>query len=238
MNRRRGWGLFRKVALYFAVIIGGVLAFRQGLIPPQYSPLPAIVVERPFPLVVDWQLKELSTSRDLCRGLVSTKHVTGRQVADKSTGAGCGWTNAIQMSRVGGVRYPASRMNCSVAGALALWIENVVQPAALEMFQRRVIAMRQMGVYNCRNIIGARFWGNRRSQHATANAADVGGFTLEGGERISVRRHWNTRGQKARFLRRVHRGACQFFRVALSPEFNRAHHDHFHFDRGPFWRCK
>ena len=95
-----------------------------------------------------------------------------------------------------------------------------------------------MGVYSCRNIIGSKFWVTRRSEHAKANAVDIGAFRLKNGSTISVRKHWKGTGKKAQFLRAVHLGACRYFRVVLGPEFNRAHHDHFHFDRGPLWRCK
>lgn len=236
---RIDWALVRKVALAIAIMAAVFVAFRQGLIPPRYSPLPAIVIERPFPLVVDWQLRELATDDALCRGLLSSKHLTGAKVSDRPIRNGCGWTNAVRVSRIGGVRFPAARMNCGVAGGMALWVENVVQPAAQKYFEQRVVSMRQMGIYACRNIIGSRFWGNRRSQHATANAVDVGAFRLQNGTVISVLHDWNKRNSaKGRFLRAVHRGACAYFRVVLGPEFNRAHRDHFHFDRGNLWRCK
>ena len=61
---------------------------------------------------------------------------------------------------------------------------------------------------------------------------------LEGGDRISVLKHWKAGGKKAEFLRAVHSGACGYFRVALSPNFNAAHKDHFHFDRGSLWTCR
>ena len=32
--------------------------------------------------------------------------------------------------------------------------------------------------------------------------------------------------------------ACRYFRVAIGPEFNEAHWNHLHFDRGIFARCK
>jgi hypothetical protein len=238
-RRRIDWSLIRKVTLTLLAFLGIFIVFRQGLIPPRLSPLPAIVVERPFPLVVDWQLRELGADDALCRGLLSSKHVTGQKVSDRPLREGCGWTNAVRVSKIGDVRFPASRMNCGVAGAMAIWVENVVQPAARKYFEQDVVSMRQMGVYNCRNIIGSRFWGNRRSQHATANAVDVGAFRLRNGTVISVLDDWGKRNSpKGRFLREVHRGACSYFRVVLGPEFNRAHRDHFHFDRGNLWQCK
>ena len=73
---------------------------------------------------------------------------------------------------------------------------------------------------------------------ATANAIDISGFRLASGERISVLRDWRGKGKKAEFLRAVHSGACSYFRVALSPEFNPAHRDHFHFVRGSLRTCR
>ncbi|MEL6299178.1 MAG: extensin family protein [Pseudomonadota bacterium] len=232
------WALVRKLAICCVAALGAFAAFRQGLIPPKYSPLPAIVFENPYPILVDWQLRELGQDDALCRGMLSSKHVTGKRIADRPIENGCGWTNAIRMSAVGGARFPAARVNCGVAGGMALWMVNVVQPAAQKYFGQPVIAMRQMGVYNCRNIIGNSIWSRRRSQHATANAVDVGAFRLKNGRQIVIRKAWKGQGKDARFLREIFEGACPFFRVALSPNYNAAHHDHFHFDRGPFWRCR
>ena len=36
----------------------------------------------------------------------------------------------------------------------------------------------------------------------------------------------------------VRAGACRFFDVVLSPEFNELHRDHFHFDMGRFRACR
>ena len=43
---------------------------------------------------------------------------------------------------------------------------------------------------------------------------------------------------EARFLRAVHEGACDYFDVVLGPDYNRAHADHFHFDRGAYRACR
>nr|WP_328730168.1 extensin family protein [Falsiroseomonas algicola] len=33
-------------------------------------------------------------------------------------------------------------------------------------------------------------------------------------------------------------GACRWFRAVLSPDYNAAHADHFHFDMGPSTVCR
>jgi hypothetical protein len=45
-------------------------------------------------------------------------------------------------------------------------------------------------------------------------------------------------GPEANFLKTVHTRACRYFHAALSPDYNAAHRDHFHLDRGMLWVCK
>ncbi|MGI8894157.1 MAG: extensin family protein [Casimicrobiaceae bacterium] len=49
--------------------------------------------------------------------------------------------------------------------------------------------------------------------------------------------HWRGNGSDAQFLRDIHRGACRHFDAALGPDYNNAHHDHLHFDRGSYRVC-
>jgi hypothetical protein len=44
-------------------------------------------------------------------------------------------------------------------------------------------------------------------------------------------------GERA-FLREVRDGGCRLFRGVLSPDYNEAHSDHFHFDMGPYSLCR
>lgn len=43
---------------------------------------------------------------------------------------------------------------------------------------------------------------------------------------------------KAAFLRQVRDGACHSFAAVLGLDYNEAHRDHFHFDRGPYRVCR
>jgi hypothetical protein len=78
----------------------------------------------------------------------------------------------------------------------------------------------------------------RVSQHATANALDVAGFRLADGRRITVAADWADEGDEGRFLRAVRDGACRSFETVLGPEYNAAHRDHLHLDRGPYRVCR
>ena len=60
-------------------------------------------------------------------------------------------------------------------------------------------------------------------------------IVLEDGTRISVLSDWPGEGDKQRFLREVRDGACGAFSTVLSPDYNAAHADHFHFDMDSRW---
>jgi hypothetical protein len=113
-----------------------------------------------------------------------------------------------------------------------------VQPLAREMYGQQVVRLGDMGTYSCRDIVGNPLWKGVRSEHASANAIDISGFTFADGRTITLLRDWNRRGKDGVFLREVHRRACRYFRVALGPDFNKAHANHFHFDRGLMWTCR
>ena len=144
----------------------------------------------------------------------------------------------MRLSTAGGVKASYDKVTCEAAVALAIWLEHDVQPVAQEMFGQRVASIQSFGSYSCRNIIGNSQWKSWRSEHATANAVDIGAFQLADGRRISVAQHWKGDGVEARFLRAVHGRACRYFRVAIGPDYNEAHRDHFHLDRGILSRCK
>ena len=120
--------------------------------------------------------------------------------------------------------------------SLALWERHVVQPAALEHFGSAVVELEHFGSYACRNIY------NRpnatRSRHATAEALDVAGFVLADGRRIRLLGDWSGDSEESAFLHEVRDGGCRFFDGVLSPDYNAAHRDHLHLDRGSFRMCR
>ena len=118
---------------------------------------------------------------------------------------------------------------CAVALGLHLWIDRAVQPAAALELGSRVVAIDHLGTRSCRRIAGSERW----SQHATGNAIDIAGFVLADGRRVSVRRDWTGDTPQARFLRAVRDGACPWFSITLSPDYNAAHADHLHLDQSP-----
>jgi hypothetical protein len=155
-------------------------------------------------------------------------HIDAQPIADSPMKDGCGWSNGVRLVSAGGVRASFDKLTCETAVALALWLEHEVQPLAQEILGQRVSSIQSFGSFSCRNIVGNGMSRKVRSQHATANAADIGGFNLANGKLVSVRSHWKGEGAEGRFLRAVHARACSYFRVALGPNYNAAHRDHFH----------
>ncbi len=129
--------------------------------------------------------------------------------------------------------------SCPVMIGMLIWQNQVVQQQAQTIFGQRVARIETYGSFSCRRMYGRTegAW----SEHATADAIDIGAFVLADGTRISVLGDWPGDSKKARFLRQVRDGACDLFSTVLSPEYNVAHADHFHFDmadRGDMgWRA-
>ena len=235
-RRARGsaYGTYR--ALVVALLAGGLLFLvREGLLPQRWNPLPPLDLAEPNPWFLDWRLATLRIDGDACARLLRSPLIEATQVADQSITDGCGWMNGVRLNAAGGARVSVDRITCEAAAGLALWLAHDVQPAAEQMFGAKVASVQHFGSYSCRNMRGST---GMRSEHARANALDVAGFTLTTGRQISVARHWAGDGPEARFLRAVHKGACRTFRVALGPDYNAAHRDHFHYDRGLFASCR
>jgi len=178
-----------------------------------------------------------------CRALLDRAGIKYDVLPEVSAGEHCGYADGVRFAGGGPRRIdflPADlRIACPVASALAMWEWNVVQPAAIKHFGKRVSAIEHLGSYNCRHIVGNGEGG--WSQHSTADAVDVSAFRLSDATRITVKRDWmGADPAKAAFLREVRSGACGLFTIVLSPDYNAAHADHLHMDEAPWgelgWR--
>jgi hypothetical protein len=234
-------GAFRLFAwsLILAATFG---AFWFGLVPQRFSPFAPISLEATDQWFLDPRLAALRRDPQLCQSVLKAPHIDAMPVPDQAYKDGCGWINAVKFQTAGGTQLGAEPVTCELAAAVTLWIEHEVQPAAITAFGKKVTGIEDMGTYDCRNIIGSNVWKNVKSQHASANAIDIAGFTLEDGRKVSVLKDWPSKGKEraseALFLRAIKARSCRYFRVSLGPDFNDAHKNHFHFDRGPMWTCR
>jgi len=230
--------LLSKIFLSLVVLVAIAGGFWFGLIPQSLSPFSAISLDERPSLFVDPKLSTLRFDADLCKAVLTEPHIDATPIPDRVADNNCGWVNAVRFTHTGGAKIGVNPLTCEMAAALTLWVQHEVQPLAKEMFGQEVVTLGDMGTYDCRNIVGNPFWKGVRSQHAAANAIDISGFTLADGRSISVLRDWKGKGPEAQFLHEAHRRSCRYFRVALGPEFNTSHANHFHFDRGLMWTCR
>ncbi|HLI21777.1 MAG TPA: extensin family protein [Stellaceae bacterium] len=221
-------------AITLAVLVagGGYLAGRFA--PPRYSPLaPLDVRDDVVPLVTAVKLARARTDLDYCRRALATSAFKATPVAEISSKQ----CVLHDVERIAADRSPAFNAGfiatCPLAVDLALFVDHVVQLAAQRDMHSDVARIDQLGTFACRPIVGEGPTAEL-SQHASANAIDIAGFTFADGEKAMVAADWQGDDAKARFLHDVHDGACGIFPVVLSPDFNAAHRNHFHFDLSGF----
>ena len=143
----------------------------------------------------------------------------------------CGATRPFQMSAANNGRVtlrPSALLRCNMIPAVERWMHYVALPAARRHYGSDLTEVKVAASYACRPINGQR--GNKLSEHGHANAIDISNFTLADGRKIAVKTGWWGNPVDRAFLRDLHRGACREFTTVLGPNYNRAHHDHFHFD--------
>lgn len=225
--------------LLFLAAAGGAALVGTGAVtvPPRYDPwAPLDITEAPN-LLTRLKLSRLDGAPRQCHAVLGATGLRFSPVTDRQTGPDCGLTDAVQVSRSAVAFNSGFTVTCPLAAAWMLFETHTLQPAAQRHFGQRVTRVRHLGSYACRNVYG-RVEG-RRSEHATANALDIAGFTLADGTTIALPGNWTPAdGRKAAFLREVRDGACEVFRAVLGPDYNEAHRDHFHLDMGQYRVCR
>lgn len=219
------------------VITAAVLTHgRQWQLPDQHNPWAGLSIAEEPGWLTRYKLERLDGAPAACLAVLEQAAMRFNPIADRAMGSGCGFDNAVRIERTSVQVGQPFTLSCPAAVSLALWERHALQPAAQSILGSRVRSMQHFGSFACRNVYGRE--GGRRSQHASADALDVAGFTLEDGRRITVAAHWRGDDERAAFLRRIHGEACGFFDGVFGPEYNAAHADHLHLDRGPYRLCR
>lgn len=164
-----------------------------------------------------------------CLAKLQAQSIAFTPLPDKDYGGGCDARGAVKLLDIGVPTTNLGAMTCDLAANFAAWARYGVQPAARLYFGQELARIETFGTYNCRPIAGS----GKLSEHAHSNAVDISAFVLADGRRISVQKDWNGSDNQVRqFFRVIQTSACKRFRTVLSPDYNAAHHDHFHFDMG------
>lgn len=216
--------------------IATMLATGMLTIPDRWNPAAQLAIADEPNLLTGYKLARIERSAEQCRTSLATSEFRYEPLPDRELRNGCGYEDAVRVEATSLRLSEPFTLTCPAAVALALWERHVVQPAAQRHFGVSVARMQHLGSYACRNLYGEAE--ARRSEHATANALDIAAFILADDRSVRVLGQWNGDDAASAFLHDVHNGACRFFDVVLGPDYNAAHRDHFHFDRGGYRACR
>ena len=137
---------------------------------------------------------------------------------------------------------PAATLRCQMVPSVETWVRTILRPAARRYLGSDIAHIQVAASYSCRTRNSRA--GAKLSEHGKANAIDISKFKLANGRTVTVKHGWRGSQGERRFLRYIHRGACEHFSTVLGPNADRYHHDHFHFDlashgrRGTYRVCK
>lgn len=228
-----------KVLGVLLVLAGGLLVgvWRGWVpLPDDWNPWAPLDVRASPNLLTRFKLGRLQDDPALCDQVLKTSGLRVTHQADSPVDAACPLRNTLRVQGADVGLSSSFLASCPLAVAFALFERHSLQPAARAVFGQAVMRVDHLGSFACRNIYNRA--DGRLSQHASANALDIAGFRLADGRTISVLKDWPGDGESARFLRQVRDGACKDFNVVLSPDYNAAHRNHFHLDRGRWWVCR
>lgn len=147
--------------------------------------------------------------------------------AIESSGNACGIQRPVEVHFVSGVALSAKTvLNCDTARSLREWVDGGAQPA-MRSLRARITNLQIGSSYACRTRNSRP--GAKISEHATGNAIDIVGLTLDTGERVSVLDGWRSK-KFGPALRAMYSAACGTFSTTLGPDSDRFHQDNIHFD--------
>jgi len=160
-----------------------------------------------------------------------------RRIEDEESDKGCIIENGVEITAIGAVKLTRpALLTQDMAIRLGRWVNDVLQPEAQKNFGTQVAGIDVGGSYSCRNIYGKPFGGRfagRLSEHAFANAIDIGGFKLADGRDVDYLKNWRTPGGPSQFLQGSSLAACDIFNTTLTPDYDRFHVNHIHIDASP-----
>ena len=169
-----------------------------------------------------------------CFSALGKANVRFSPLPNRNFAGGCSQIDSIALLDVGTEVTNLGPVKCELASKFAAWAEYGVKRAAREYLGSDLARIETMGSYSCRNIAGS----SKQSQHAHANAIDVSAFVLTDGRRITVEGNWKNGRKEKQFLSAIHDSACKRFGTVLSPDYNAAHRNHFHFDMSGNGYCR
>lgn len=130
----------------------------------------------------------------------------------------CPVLNAVKLLKIDYVNLSSPViLSCPAAVQFSLWAKEI-----------NAKDISHIGSLNCRNMRGSRV----KSEHSFGLAIDI--TAIDG---AVVSKHWKDNGRLGKKLHNAALLACKHFSNVLTPNTNKLHHGHFHFDLGIGYNC-
>jgi hypothetical protein len=223
-------------SLVVLLVTAGAAAYFSRYLPDRWNPWKPLRIDEAPNFLTRVKMLRLKENAAMCLGVLAQSDMRYASVPDAVKGPGCSFTNVVMIQGLTADVNRPFALSCPAAVSLAMWEQHVLQPAAEAVFSTPVIKIEHFGSYSCRNIYHREK--GPRSLHATAEAVDISAFVLSDGRRIKISNDWQHDTPESLFLHEVRDGACPIFSAVLGPDYNAAHHDHFHLDVGSYRACR
>ncbi|PIB26651.1 hypothetical protein BFP76_12235 [Amylibacter kogurei] len=231
-------GVVISLCLLWGGVIAGLIYLPNSPLPDEWNPVSPFDPMAKHTRFTDYKLRRALKNPAQCSTLLAQLDVNFRNMNDRIDEQNCHIKNRVELREVGQSSIAPMETKCEIALRLALWERHALQSAAFEHLGQSVARVEHFSSYSCRPIRTTNGQRRRMSEHASANAVDIAGFVLADGQKVSVLSDWDDQSNKAIFLRSIRDGACDWFNVTLSPDYNALHKDHFHFDQGRWNSCR
>lgn len=146
--------------------------------------------EQPAAPPPKWSATEVAAALKSCKQILKKYGAIAEPLSPLRHG-GCGTPAPIRLIQLGrsAVRFdPPATVNCQMVAALAKWLDTSIQPQARKHLGSAIATISVMSSYSCRRAYGRRK--ARFSEHAFANALDIGGFVTRKGLDARLLAHW------------------------------------------------
>jgi len=223
----------KSLIICLAVIAAAIAGYRW--LPSYYNPFVPLNLDDPPGTLTQFKLRRLTPEHcEILLAQANARQLIRTQSVADSAGE-CPLSDVVRVRSFGRVSLSSSFLaSCPLALSSALFINQQARPLTETMMGSSLSRVEHLGSFACRNIYHRP--NARRSEHATAQALDISGFTLENGQRISVLRGWEN-ATSGPWLRAMLDASCGYFGNALGPDYNAAHANHFHLWMRGFGYC-
>ena len=226
-------------SLLFASLLMVLIWAVTLILPARWKPWVPFTIEQTLDAEIKTKLLDLSNHPRSCLAVLSATDQTSLQygiLSDHMAPPDCQLDNAILVHRTS-LKLPQPMIvQCPLLVSWLMFEQQQLQPLAQQHLGQKIQQIQIMSSFSCRNVYGRK--NGKRSQHARAAALDIGGFLLADNSRVSVLQDWQGDDAKSTFLKAVRNAACDYFGTVLGPDYNSAHHNHFHLDFSDSGLCQ